>query len=66
MYEQIGRKFMDDGWRSTTYQRKDGTTFAVALPPINVMADYGKGAVFLDHRTYNERAEHEMALRLAG
>lgn len=65
-YEQIDRKFTDDFWRSTTYKRGNGTTFQVALPPIEVRADYGNGRVFLDHRTYDERAEKEMAQRLSG
>lgn len=66
MYEQIDRTYTEDHWRSTTYRRKDGSQFNVALPPIEVQANYGDGQVFLDHRTYNERAEHEGALRLAG
>lgn len=66
MYEQTDRIYTDDYWRSTTYRRKDGSGFKVALPPIRVEADYGNGKVFLDHYAYNERGEHEMALRLAG
>ncbi len=64
MYELKTRIYTEDFWRSTTYQRRDGSTFHVSLPPIEIRADYGNGKVFLDHRSYNERAEHEMALRL--
>ena len=61
-YELIDRRVMDDGWRDSTYKRDDGSTFRVAIPQ-RVEVDRYSGQP--GQRSYNERAEHEMALRLA-
>lgn len=62
MYELIDRKIREGDWRDSTYQREDGSTFRVAIPS---MVEIDKFDGQPRRRTYNERSEHEMALRLA-
>ena len=59
-YQQVARRFMDDGWRDTTYEGPDGHQVHVALPPRQHFLDYGNGRVFLDHLSYDEEGERSM------
>lgn len=59
-YELIEREVMPDGWRRSKYRRDDGSIFHVAIPSRVHME--GSHPI---RRSYSERPEHEMALRLA-
>lgn len=48
-----------NGWRTTTYKRKNGSIFYVSIPPSDIFAD-GK----FTETAYNELAEMKTALRL--
>jgi len=50
----------DNSWRTTTYQRLDGSLFHVSIP----ISEERKDGHVTGHRYYNDHIEYQMALNM--